>query len=351
MSHRGACLAALFVVTLLTGGVAWGQPAADDTFDPLRAGSPAERDNRIFDEWITTQLTALRANPDSPEAARNFVDRFTTEYNNEQNSELFKARFAERSSVLFLEELQRGRELDAEVARALADVLLKLQSIRSLEAFKVGITFPDQVTRYKSSQGLAAIHEAIEADARVAAQTLQDIANVGVNEPNGVVAGAIYKALEYPDHVNESVAAITRMIAGRAKLLDDGQADFGRGELPGLMIIDSQAMATGLQNARVDVVKALAVLLRVHVERYATDNLDASTKAAIEETIDKTESILKKLVGNTAGQLPNVSERMQQGGAEGITQMQLELLGWIGSETDERILNQAPWSVAPGAPS
>ncbi len=350
MKCSGRVLGALAAAWLICQSAAMAQQQSpqDLAMDTLRTRQPTDLDDKIFNDWIDMELQQLEQAPAAAKAAaaQQFVQRFADQYNNEKNTPEFKQRFAERMAAIFIQELKKGAQLDTDVARAIARVMLQVQSIRLLDALLAGIQFPDDVVRYLSAQGLTAIQGAVAADARLAAQTIQTIAGIGANEANPVVAAELYRAISYPQHPEDSVNGILTMMDGRLKILSQPGVELDRGELPALYFLSSEAVANAVNAAKVEVVRRLAALLKIDVERYATPGLSDAETAAIEETIYEAEALMSSLVNVPAGERkPSITEKMQKGGPAAPIDMQVELNLWIGTPTVQGVLNKPPWNI------
>ena len=213
-------------VWLALGASAAAQQASppDDTsacaaLDQLREGAPTSRDHQTLDDCVSAMLSSLAEAALSPltieRGVSDFAADFAAQYRHESNTRAFKEKFAERSSILLHTQLQKGRELRPEMARAVAGAVVVLNSVRSREALLEGLAYPDQVVRYLSAKGLAALRDEIGADARLTGLTLDVIGQAGRREINGVVVAMIYRASAYKDHPAEATGAILRTMDGR----------------------------------------------------------------------------------------------------------------------------------------
>jgi len=348
----------LAIAVLVFAAAATGQERSDSSASPedqaldtLRTREPASMDDPVFDNWIDAELIKLNAavaDPlEGPEAANRFANRCRREYNNDKNSVGFKRRLAERLAARCQTEFDKGADLAPVAARALARALAGLNSVSARDGLLAGLSFPDQVVRYLSANALASIKTDIAADDRLTEAALEDIARRCRDEVNGVVAGAVYRALAYEDHPAQSVAAIVDVLEGRVDQLRSTQLELGHAELPAIRFL--QSVNIGGEANKVKVVGPLAVLLRIHVQRFGQKNVSDREQAAIAETIFETESLIEKLVA-PPGRAPNIRDKMQKNDPGAALNMEIELNQWIGTEQTEGLLNGSPWNVSRGAP-
>ena len=352
------CTSGLVVTVLIFTAVAVGQERGDSSASPedqamdtLRTRAPTSLDDPVIDNWITAELAKLTeaaSDPlEGPEAATRLVDRCQRQYRNEKNSSEFKKRLAERMATRFQAEFDKGENLKPVAARALAETLYNLNTVSVQEGLLAGLSFPDQVVRYLAAKSLASIKTDITADDRLTAVIFETIARRCRHEINGVVASAVYQALSYQDHPAESVAAILNVLDGRLDWLRNSQAELDRAELSAVGFLQSLTL-TG-ESDKANVVRRLAVLLRIHVQRFGQEDLSDREKAAIAETIFEAESLLEKLVA-PSGRAPNIRDKMQRDEPGAALNMEIELNQWIGTEQTEGLLRGLPWDVPRGAP-
>jgi hypothetical protein len=354
---KSSCVVPLLAGLLVGSAAAFAQQSDCPNaarLDPLRGGRPGASDDAAFDEWIQAALGNLQAAGSAAAAqtiaADRFVECFAEMFNNAANGVDFKAKFADRTAAFFQPELARQGDLPVYQARALAGALLALSSERTREVMLQGLTFPDQAVRYLSARGLAAIREQVAVDKIKTDATLRAIAAAGANESSAIVAQAIYQALSYPgEHAETSGRAIMQMLTGRVAALREARGDIGRAEAIALRYLSTLLDGNRFgAEARTELVRQLATLLRLAAERISRPNLSEMEREGILTTIEETEAILKRIVNPSKA--PDMSGKLASGDAASMTEMQIELIGWIGSEQEEGVLSAAPWSVPRGAP-
>ncbi len=227
-SHRMllgvACLLGL-VFTASTSAQQRVSPE-DQAMDTLRIGRPTEGDNDIVDNWINKELGILRQALADPvlmdRAGADFVAAFMRQWNHPENTAEFKIKFAERVGVLFLREYRKAEELNERLARALARVLLNLESAFTRDTLIAGLSFPDQAVRYLSAQALREIQDDLAADAGTLGQTLAAVAQAGASESSDVVVARIYRAVQLDGFPQESLNAVFTILEGRLGQLRGG---------------------------------------------------------------------------------------------------------------------------------
>jgi len=362
MKRRSVLLLAAVGACLSLAVTAMGQDAAAPegasacaALDELRDGAPTSRQHPLLDNCVGEMLSELAEAASSPltidRGISDFDEQFRAHYRHEDNSRAFKEKFAERAAPLLRAELAKGQELPPERARVISRGLLVLNSLLCREALVDGLAFPDQVVRYLSAKGLIAINGEIDDDAQLTQRTLNVLARAGESEANGVVVAMIYRACAYENEARsaEAVNAILRILDGRLALLRRLGKNFDRAELVAVDVLDA-AVDRGRLNDDVgaEIVRRLAPLLRMHTQRFGQDGVQEHEIEALKDTIDVTETLLKKVVAPSSP--PGISEKMQKGGDGVAAEMELELVEWIGTEQDEGVLNRAPWNVPRGAP-
>ncbi|NOX59933.1 MAG: hypothetical protein GXP29_13900 [Planctomycetes bacterium] len=339
----------------------WAQSGADlspgDEFlKNVREGEPAAADDKSFDERISTELKRLNdgaggADVVARQTAAVFVKRFRDQYNNPKNSDGFKDKLAERASLKFLEQFNRGAELEAAAARAMAAVLSQFGSVFARDALLAGLNSSDQVVRYRSARGMENIIDGVSADARLTEVSLNAIAKVTAKETNPVVAQAMYEAMQYgKEHTDKVLAALMIALDGRLAEMRKSIKSVDAAESTTLKFLSGINGLSG--DDKVEIVKRVGPLLRLLVEAYSElpQNTESEPRRdALEQAIVLAEELLESFV-SPKGKAPSIRSKMAKGGDSVAIDMQIELLLWIGNEQDAGILNSGPWNVPAGAP-
>lgn len=344
---RAVLVVGLSVHTMGVYAQQGNQDPVDSAIDNLRERQPSDLDNQIIDDWVTAAIDTLDTDMEAAppaEAADRFVKRFADQYRNARNSVEFNRRFAERTGSVFLRAYQ-AEGVDPNKARALARVLSDMAAEPTREALVAGLSFSDQAVRYLSAKALVGIKADIAADARLTSVILTAIGKAGAAELNEVAAEMMYQACAYPNHSDESAASMLTIMDGRLERMRNSARGLGRADLTAIRFLDSVTLGN---DQKAEVVRRLAPLLRIYVTRLTEPDVSAEERAAIEETIDESEALIRKLVNPSNA--PSVSEKMQKGGDAVATEMMLDLNQWIGTEQDEGILNRSPWDVPRAAP-
>jgi hypothetical protein len=174
-----------------------------------------------------------------------------------------------------------------------------------------------------------------------------------MRERNEVVAERIYMALAVPDPSPEVIDAFTAILAARIVRYAGGMP-LGEAEVAAITYL-SQANLNRDQSA--SIVRQLAVLLRLDVERYIAD-LQGQFKTRRRDTILRriivTEEFISSAVGPAAANAGNVVEAITNPLAKTdatVAAIRLQLNNWIGTAETEGALNRAPWNVPVGAPA
>lgn len=354
--HRGIVNLCRYraVVLAMTGAMAGPAaagaqvPKACQRLDTLRDSPLTGSDDQLLDACVTAELSALdqAIKQSAPDAAMEaFRTHLLDQAHNAKNKQEFTDRFIERTAQVFAPRLASA-DTDPLLARSMAGVLLAFDAVQARAALVAGLKSPDATVRYVCAKSLVQLRDAIGADARVARATITALKDACAQERSGVVAGVMYQAMNYAQHPDESTSAMLAALTGRVNRLKQPGVILDRGELPVLAVFAQ--MSSNLGPVANDLVRQLATLLRIHVEHYKPKALDLYQRAAIEETIIETESLLKKIVRGS--KLPDVTGKMQRGGDTAAIDMQIELNRWIGVDQTDGVLNAAPYNVPRGAP-
>jgi hypothetical protein len=359
--YSTVCL--VVISTGLSAPVVWAQAdfgPKDEFLENLRTGEPTTADDKSFDERITSEIERLNLAVSGTDlvvrqGSLEFVSRFMAQFNNTNNTLSFNEKLAERASLKFIEQFNRGADLNPVAARAMANVLSQLRSVSAREALLLGLKSTDQAVRYLCAKGLARIIDGVSADARLTQVTLDAIAEAAAKETNAVVAAAMYEALQYgSDHTPKVLIAILTVFDGRLGLMRTSLQNVDAAEIPAIQFI---SQLSGLSNDdKVAIVGRLAVLLRLSVEAYEDADSQGAEAELRRDSLEQMIVILEELIEsvvNPSGKKPDIRGQLakqEKGSPSVVPAMKIELLLWIGTAQDEGLLNKEPWKVPVGAP-
>lgn len=325
---------------------------ADQALDELRTRIPAgSDDDQIIDAWIAQEKGTLLAATEDAQAATSFRGRFRSQIANTANTPEFTTRFVERTAAAFKEPLAACGDLSPFVAWAMAWVLTDSDSVAALDGLSAGLSCPDRVdVRYVCAKGFARLRPKISVDRVLTERTIAELTKAGQAEANGVVAAAIYEALQYadPDHRQEGLDAMLDVLTARLKKRRTPVPLCDGGEL-GLLEFLRQSRVPS-QSFGERLVPQLAVMLRLDVQRFTQDGVPEEEQMRLAESIDGCEELLVSIVAPSADAAPSVRDALRKSGEEQKIEMQIELNEWIGTEQTPGLLNAAPWKVPVGAP-
>lgn len=340
---------ALFVAFL---ALTWTWPAAaqtvvdDPAVDELRQRAPAgANDDRTIDQWLTGLLTKLSAAADPKAAKRDFVEALARVHDDRATNSAFNDALAARLGAIAATELAKGDSLPAHAAEAILQALRAANHPGTIQGLVAALSFPRETVRYFGAAGLQSLRDGIANNQNHTTTVVAAIADAGPKETNAVVVERLYRACSFAGAPAGAIDAISTILEARVNRYRKGAtlADFAE---PAAFEYLNKARPTQAQSKAI--IRSLAVLLRLDVERYAAGTFAPGEKSAIEVRIDACESLMESLCGCTGG---NVRDESQTGGAGATIRMQLELDKWIGVEGQSGgVLNNAPWSVPAGAP-
>lgn len=319
----------------------------DQTINTIRSlATIGPNDQRRIGEWVQAQVHKFNG-------FRAFRKKFQDQYNHANNSQLFPLHLAARTAAVAVRQAAKPG-LNAEVARALAQVLLDMNHPETFSGLIALLTFPDAATRYLCATGLFAPRQkrSIVADKSKLDQALTALRAAGLAETDPIALGRIYEALSYPAQAVDLLDIYLSLFDKRLALRR-GPASIADGAERYAFAFFREQGVVGVLNAgqKSQLVERLAVFLRLDAERYNTPQLGFREIDRIERTLWIVEETLSDpaLVGDKGGK---IRKALSAGGYDNRSAVLQQAYRWVGDpHTNERgALNDAPWNVSLGAP-
>jgi hypothetical protein len=370
MKRVGAAVALLAVLTVYRPAVrAQTAVQADQALDQIRLlQSITPVDQRQLRDWITAEVSTLKSQPasDRPngfnQAAFNaFRQRFLQQFGNTSNTPAFKTEFASQTAAAAAVELGGGN-LSLTAAAALTRVLMDFGTIETLPALLQALESKHSVARYLAAAALAELKGPLSGDAARLNQVVAAIGAAGADETSAGALRRMYEALAYHQQVGAVFDAYIAIFDARLTFRRGPAAKIDGAEYPAFDLFADPAVLGALtQPQKVELVRRLAVFMRMDAERY--------NDAAIAPPADPTapdpgfyerewgenqvwliEEILEAIVGQGKG--GHVRDQFSSGGYANRAQVLQETYRWIGDPEGNApgALNGAPWDVPVGAP-
>ena len=342
-------VAALGILCVAPAGAQTGD---DAVFEELKThGSLGPDDNPILDQWLSDRVSelvvALQAGNlnNFARVEQKLWGVIKTLFGQSAVTEAFKTRLAERAALQFAEHFANNNPVPPEVARALVRLLRHMNRVETLPGLQTALRSTDVAVRYLGAEGLRDLRDRIGSDAQLARKVIADLGNAGGGEENGVIVGAIYRALHYSNQVSESLSAIGAVLSARAALFRAGRNIVERAEIDAILFLEPHHGQLS-QPQRAQAVRDLAVLLQFYGIKYLDPAIRPADKQLLERLIFRAEDLLEKIVQpaqravsmrNALRDQPNVTRNLP-----------VELAKWIGAIGAPGLLNQAPWDVPIG---
>ena len=331
---------------------AGAQSGDDAVFLELKThGSLGLDDNPILDQWLADRVGELVAALQEGKA-NNFAQVEQTLwgvvkalFGQGAATEAFEARLAERAAILFADHLSNDNAVRPEVARALVRLLRYMSRVETLPGLQMALRSTDEAVRYLGAEGLRSLRDRIGPNAQLARAVIADLRVAGVAEENGVIVGAIYRALEYPNQVADSVSAIGAVLSARTDRFRAGRNVVERAEIDAFALLEPHH-GQFTQSQRVQTVRDLASFLKFYATKYLNPATRPAERQLLERLMFRAEDLLEKIVKpaqravslrNALRDQPNVARNLP-----------VELAKWIGAIGAPGLLNQAPWNVPIG---
>ncbi len=344
--------AALGVLCVAPAGA---QRNDDAVFEELQThGSLAPDDDPILDQWLSDRVAELVAarrggNVNQfPEVEQALWAVVKNLFGQTAVTEAFKNRLAERAAMQFADHFANNNPVAPEVARALVRLLRFMDRVETLAGLQAALRSTDEAVRYLGAEGLRGLRDRIGPNAQLVRTVITALRDAGVAEENGVIVGAIFRALQYPDPLPESLTAITEVLSARAARFRAGRNVVERAEVDGLLFLDAHRAQLS-QAQRVQVVQNLAVFLKFYVVQYLSPTIRPAQRQLLERLMVRSEDLLEKLVQlQPAQRAPSLRNALRDQ-PNVARNLPVELAKWIGAAgASPGLLNQAPWDVPIG---
>ena len=346
-SIGGRVLLLAMAVALIEAGPAVGQGlTGDEQLEDLRRRTPAgDNDTRIIDNWLQIEFAKITA----PNSSGGFRKKLHNVRNEAATTPAFRDALAERIGAFAQSELAKGPDLPLPAAQELVWAVIDADDPRAQPGLAEALRFGRQPVRYLGAKGLQALRDRIATEVGKVQPFIDMLKQAGVQETNGVVVERIYRAMMLPGAPAGVVAAMTEILDARLDRYRQGAVLVDQAEPAAIEFL---ANVTLTQDRGARVVRRLAVLLRLDVERYAAGRFVAGQQDAVERRIYVCEGLIEQIAGPGpgAGKAPNVRGVMVAGGVAVGASMKFELNNWVGAPGTQGVLNTAPWSVPVGAP-
>lgn len=365
MMRSSAWFRASAVLSLwLPVGAASGQDATEQAINAIRQLSTiGPNDQRQIKIWIEAQADRANATtnvnrPDgfNDDIFRTFRAGMLDQFQNTQNTPAFVTAFVGQTAAVAGERFAKSGG-SSSMLRGLARALVDQNRVEAVPGFVAGLRVADEPTRYLCARGLTALRTAIAQDASLFAQVAPALGAAGQVEKNGFVVGRIYEALNHPNQLAVVFPIYLQVMDARLDLRRAGtNADIA--ETFAFEFL--RDVGSGLDNAqKAELVKRLAVFLRMDAERYNNPSLNPPSdpnapdlgyveRDALERRLDGCEAVLEIIVGSGRG--GDVRSVLGQSGHQGRAGVLQEAIKWYGGGSVTGALNAAPWNVPVGAP-
>ncbi len=317
--------------------------SSDPVFDELRRRTPSgQADDETIDNWIKTELSALVAADEPVDAGGALRTKLDALMKSDSTSPLFKETFYRRLNLLAKGSLAESPPWPVQSAVELTRTLAAMGSLETIDALGQAMQSEAGQVRYLAARTLLKMRDAVTQDPNRLTIYVNLLREAGVKEESGVVSEQIYGGLSISGNA-EAVDAIAAILTARVDKYRNGARFDDSAETVVCEFLQNEDLS---QAKAVEIVQALAVIVRLDIERYAVGRLQHDEQFAIELRVDRCEKLLEKLTrSNGEGKL---SSGMQSGAVS--AELKLDLLEWIGSESTAGRLNTAPWGVPKGAP-
>lgn len=342
------------VLLALLPALGWAQydnPENENIDATSRQATIGKWDQDVISRWIENEVDLHKT--DSQDSSDGlfgrFRERMMTRFKDSSNTPAFVAQFAVQTAKIAENRFSESAT-DVKLARSLARVLVDMGRSETLPGLLAGLRLNDHATRYLSVKGIIAQRDAYAADRNDLTPVMEALAEVGKKETSPVVLAHIYVALSLPNHLNLVFGPLMEILDQRLTNRRRAEVRADGAEIDAYEFFRTPAVRDALGNEqKQELVRRLAVLLRLDAERYNVANLPFEEQTKIEHTLWAGEELLAALVGNSED---GIRKQLEAAGYEGRTKILPRVEAWIGhAESNQNgILNAAPWNVPPGAP-
>jgi len=308
-------------------------------------------DDPILDQWLSDRVDELATslqggnNNNFAQVEQNLWGIIQALFGQEAVTEAFKARLAERAALKFADHFANNNPVPPEVGRALVRLLRFMNRVETLPGLQAALQSTDAAVRYLGAEGQRDLRDRIGANAQLARTVITALSDAGVAEENAVVVGAIYRALDYPNQVADSLNAVGAVLSARAKRIQAGRNVVERAEIDAFLFLEPHHAQLG-QPQRAQLVRDLAVLLQFYATKYLNPATRPTEKQLLERLMFGTEDLLVKIV-QPAQRAVSVRDALRDQ-PNVARNLPVELAKWIGAVGTPGLLNTAPWDVPVG---
>jgi hypothetical protein len=308
--------------------------------EELRQRTPSgAADERIIDDWVKSLFADLDSGSKSTGLAT-----LRTVRSDGATTAAFREKLDERLAVIAKAEFERSDPISVASGDALAIAMIEADDVRTLPGLLAGLKHPASVVRYRVVTGVIRLRDRWSTNPATLKTVVGALKAAGEKEESGVIAERIYAALSLPGSSPEVVDAFAAVLAARTDLYRKGAVFDDIAEEVACLYLSGVTIA---RDKAPSIVRPLATVLRIDVERYTAGAFVPGQRNAIEKRVDACESLIAKVVNPASGR-GHVSREMQAGNT--ASAIEFELLEWIGSQDSAGVLNKAPWNVPKGAP-
>lgn len=354
MRRRSVCRIA--TVGLLLGvptGAAPAQSTAseDEVLDAMRASANlSSGDQDRIARWIEKRLNdlAAAAREDSTAALKAFRARMNAQYSHANNSDAFTIQLAAQTAIAAEERFNEAK-LNTTAARGLARVMADMGRPETAPGLVACLRTSDDAARFLCVQALVAQKGRLTADQGRFTQLVPALREAGLAESSPVVLGRLYSMLAQPNHVEIAFDTFMGLFDRRLSIRRGPAQAVGGAEIEAFEFFRTSGVMAALTNEqKAQLVRRLAVFLRLDAERYAVPELSFEEKANIDHLLWVGEEILAAAVGQQGG----IRKELEAGGHESRNKVLEQVYAWVGrAENGENgVLSEAPWNVPAGAP-
>ncbi len=350
-SWRWCVIFCIFGVTDVCVVLGQDAVARDPALEELRKRIPSgANDDAIIDGWLHGLMDPLVTGTDGS-ASKSFREAISGVNKASDTTSEFRARLSLRFSAIAKTMLEQEQAMVDSGAMSIVRALVDMDQPGSAMAYVAALKHPASSVRYLGVRGLLSMSDTLNSDAALMRSVIDGVrksccgdGGSGGGESNGVVAEWVYRMLSSLS-VPESIDAMIAVFQSRIALYRNGQLLVDSAEGSACELLSSSSLSQAQKSL---LVRSLAVLLRLDVERYTSRQFPPDERIFVERRVIACESLLERLVSPAKG--GDIRGTIQSGEAGLETAIQIELLEWIGDDTSDGVLNEAPWSVAKGAP-
>ncbi len=363
---------------LFSSRAGWAQETSpeDENVNAIRnAPVISANGDRLIAQWVQAKVDKLAAAPETDHlgALAEFRKAFAGYDDAGANSEQFRTHLAAQTAAIAARLIGKN-PTSLIVARSLAHVLAEMNErtprTETFSGLVAGLTSPLQVVRYLCAKGLAALRGGIAADKAKLTEGVAALGGAGLVETSPIVLGRIYLALAHRNQVDAVFDAYMAVLDKRLTFRRGSAVIADGAEYEAYEFFRKANVLSALSNdQKAQLVRRVAVFLRLDAQRYASPDLQGNRKTdeeedrpkvvvdfevyregvRLEQLLDGGEAILEAIVGSAAG---TIRAELRAGGHSRCRQVLQQAYLWVGNPQTKApgALNKAPWDVEIGAP-